>query len=1098
MDANQQMMERHQAALVWKARPIFLSSTFRDMHAERDYLREHGFKDLEVRLRERCHYLDIIDLRQGVETGDAADEAEREMRVLKVCLDEIERSKPFLVALLGDRYGWTPPPARIEAAARDAGLPPTVDVAGKSVTELEILYGVLENPDQRKRSRFYFRTVDRTGMPPEVAAKFPAESSDPDDPGTPAGRLKALKARIKRELPDRWRDYTLRWDPARKALTGLEAFDADVEKDLWADLEPETAAYLRDAPKTWQEADARAVADFVAERTRGYVERPAVTDAMLAHALSPAAPDADWAVVVTGAPGSGKSSLFGRAYQALTERAASGEVLLLSHAAGIFPLSGSVDRMLRRWISELAAWLGVPDPIVAAAAEQAAPSERMGEKPRITSEDIEKAFSNLLARAARTVRVVVLVDALNQFEPTIRARYLTWLPKVWPANARFIVTTLPGYAGTPITEKPGCRDLTVPPVSRDEARAIAERFYRERHHRAVNLRVLDVLLDQALPDGASAHGNPLWLVLALQEMNLLEADDFERADREFVQLEPAVRIEELQLSEARRLPPDIPGVYGELLARAERTCGTGPTRAFTGLVAVSRSGWRESDLRDLIPRVSAESWDELVFAGIRRALGLHVVQRGAYAQWDFFHASLRQTVLQRDLPDEAGQRRLHGILTDHLLALPEDDPLRISETMFHIFGEGDMWRGSRYLASLGNGEQWQFNIDAARSNSLDYMMDTHSRRGGEGTIAVLVDAIEGKNRAGNGLTAVSWTLNLLDIPGLVQSDVHVLLDLILFFLNDGLYIRARAESERQQLLEAVAQRFEEMVTRGGNTISAKRDLALCYTKLGNLCVRQGNYEQALAFYRNNLELHEDLKTINPQFCVTGRANPPPLDSFGHSGPWGWGNGILSRRDPVCARLNLGDLYMHLQRYREAQECYQAALLLTQETLQFTRLSLPEFCYDFAVCHCRLGDLYSKTGHHAKAVEFFNNAVRIASELLKLCPEVTDFHKLIGDSDIHLGMLCRRLGEEAKSLEFFQKAIVVREKLRTTHPDDADVARDLALARYMLGEAMIHIDPLEALQHTMDACGILKRLADEGRLPDKEAAQVLEKLEHIVG
>jgi len=151
MAGNQQGLES-QAPLIWKARPIFISSTFQDMHAERDYLREHGFKELEARLRERCHYLDTIDLRQGVETLSAAGEAAREMQVLKVCLDEIERCKPFLIAILGDRYGWIPPAARIEAAAHDAGLPLSVEVSGKSVTEFEILHGVLENPDQKQRS----------------------------------------------------------------------------------------------------------------------------------------------------------------------------------------------------------------------------------------------------------------------------------------------------------------------------------------------------------------------------------------------------------------------------------------------------------------------------------------------------------------------------------------------------------------------------------------------------------------------------------------------------------------------------------------------------------------------------------------------------------------------------------------------------------------------------------------------------------------------------------------------------------------------------------------------------------------------------------
>ncbi len=351
-------------SLFWKARPIFLSSTFRDVGAERDWLRERAFVRLGEQLRARCHHLDTIDLRQGVETASEADAAKREMQVLKVCLQEIDRSKPFLVSMLGDRYGWIPPPERITAAARDAGLPPSVEVAGRSVTELEILYGVLENPDQKKRSWFCFRTVERAGMPPEIAAKFPAETPS-NDPDSSAGRLRALKERIRREMPDRLREYTLRWDPAAGMLTGFDDLDRQVERDLWSDLDVETATYLRDAPKTWQEADARMLADFVAERTRGYVERPAVTGPMIDHALSAASPSADRGLAVTGESGGGKSSLFGRVWQTLQPRAAAGEILLLAHAAGIFPQSGQVDRMLRRWITELTAFLQVPDPLAA-------------------------------------------------------------------------------------------------------------------------------------------------------------------------------------------------------------------------------------------------------------------------------------------------------------------------------------------------------------------------------------------------------------------------------------------------------------------------------------------------------------------------------------------------------------------------------------------------------------------------------------------------------------------------------------------------------------------------------------------------------------
>lgn len=812
-------------ALVWKARPIFVSSTFRDMHPERDHLRNNGFPRLAEQLRERCHYLDTIDLRQGVESAEEVDEAKREMQVLKVCLDEIERSKPFLVALLGDRYGWIPPAQRIAAAARDAGLPDSVEVAGRSVTELEILYAVLENLDQRKRSWFYFRTLDRTGMPPDVSAKFHAEAPS-DDPASPAGRLRALKERIRREMPDRVRDYTLGWDATKQELTGLAELDRQVAADLWTDLDTETAAYLRQAPKTWQEADARAVTDFVAERQRGYVERPAVTDPMLEHALSPAAPPALWGLSVTGESGGGKSSLFGRVYDALQPRAVSGEIVLLAHAAGIFPMSGQVDRMLRRWVSELAATLGRPDPLEQPDSPQVAGA---GVDPRsqaaagATAEEIDKAFASLLGQAATQRRVVVLVDALNQFEPTARAQHMTWLPGLWPENARFIATAIPIQATATLAKRPGCRELPVPQVTSEEAREIARRFYRERHHRDTNPQVLDALLAKQLADGNPAHGNPLWLALALQEMNLLEADDYERAEREYAHLAGAERMQALQLDEARNLPPDVPGVYGELLDRAERGFGQAWAGAFTALLAVSRAGWRESDLQELMPAVSGQPWDDLAFADVRRALGTHVVQRGAQAQWDFFHAALRDTVLRRGLAEEAPRRRLHGLIVGHLEGLPPGDPLRIGESMFHLIGLGDRERAADYLGAI-QALQWS---DAEAKSAL------------AAAVAVMVQAVQSAADGAGRERLTEWIAELMQ--GDKDERAGRVANTVVFDLNDALAIsgEARTEGPRFELLRAARQSLERLAAADPSNAGWQRDLVVSCWRMADIAEKAG-------------------------------------------------------------------------------------------------------------------------------------------------------------------------------------------------------------------------------------------------------------------
>ena len=82
---------------------VFISSTFRDMHTERDYLVKYVFPELRERcLRKGIHLVDI-DLRWGVTEKEA-----EEGKALAICLDEIENCRPFFIGILGERYGWTP------------------------------------------------------------------------------------------------------------------------------------------------------------------------------------------------------------------------------------------------------------------------------------------------------------------------------------------------------------------------------------------------------------------------------------------------------------------------------------------------------------------------------------------------------------------------------------------------------------------------------------------------------------------------------------------------------------------------------------------------------------------------------------------------------------------------------------------------------------------------------------------------------------------------------------------------------------------------------------------------------------------------------
>ena len=256
---------------MWRARPVFTSSTFVDMQAERDHLRNFVFPELEERLRERRHHLEWVDLRLGIATASESDEAVRELRVLKVCLAEVRRSRPFLIVLLGDRYGWVPPEDRIRAAAAEEGF--TADVAGRSVTDLEIDYGVLSEPEQQTRSIFYFRApLPYADMPPEIAALYSDDHDSAAGAADRSHRLAALKQRITTGLPGRVRSYAAGWDAGRRRVVGLEAWGRQVLEDIWAELASETAGAV-DADLPWQQAERNAVLDFAEDRARDFVGR---------------------------------------------------------------------------------------------------------------------------------------------------------------------------------------------------------------------------------------------------------------------------------------------------------------------------------------------------------------------------------------------------------------------------------------------------------------------------------------------------------------------------------------------------------------------------------------------------------------------------------------------------------------------------------------------------------------------------------------------------------------------------------------------------------------------------------------------------------
>ncbi|KAL5022413.1 hypothetical protein ScPMuIL_001568 [Solemya velum] len=183
----------------WRTARVFISSTFRDMHGERDLLTRYVFP--ELRAFGKKHYINVyeVDLRWGV-----TEEESRSNRSLEVCLSEISRCQ-FFIGILGERYGWTPD----EYAVPDT---PEFDWVreykkGASITELEMHCAALSHPHQQKeKAFFYFRNKEfERDVPKEFKSDFLVEDGDAKV------KMEKLKERIRQSGLEVYDSYSCEW-----------------------------------------------------------------------------------------------------------------------------------------------------------------------------------------------------------------------------------------------------------------------------------------------------------------------------------------------------------------------------------------------------------------------------------------------------------------------------------------------------------------------------------------------------------------------------------------------------------------------------------------------------------------------------------------------------------------------------------------------------------------------------------------------------------------------------------------------------------------------------------------------------------------------
>jgi nephrocystin-3 len=502
---------------------VFVSSTFLDMQGERDELVGTTFLDLRRQFRERGVELLEVDLRWGVTEQDVT---------LDVCLSEVNRCKPYFIGLLGQRYGTLLTDSELTPELL-ADFPVLRDGVGRSLTEIEILQGVLNDPDTAKHALFFERDpawLDTLNQ--EQRASF-EEQTEPA-----RAKLADLKARI-RGTAAIVREYKTPKDigNAVKGALGaaLEASFPQVEApDAFTQTHRLHAAYARD----------RLGPHIGAEL---YLDR---FDQWMGQADAPP-------LLITGASGGGKSKLIAKWLQA--QRAKAGNDIMFAHYLGASPDSADPIQLMRRLWEHL--------------------NRATGDTVDLPGGNVElmDVASGLVERIAQAAafaerndcQILIALDGLDKLSSESDLR---WLPSVLPPRVKLVTSSLDGEAKGAALAR-GWGAIEVKPLDATGQSAFI----------AVTLKLwgksdLQPLRKQRILAHPLA-GLPLFLKTVLEELRVsatnavLDArlDDYLKAG-------------------------DMPGLFARVLERLERDCGRALVERALSLIEASRAGLEEAEI----------------------------------------------------------------------------------------------------------------------------------------------------------------------------------------------------------------------------------------------------------------------------------------------------------------------------------------------------------------------------------------------------------------------------------------------------------------------------------------------------------------------
>jgi nephrocystin-3 len=436
---------------------VFISSTFLDLHEEREILVKKVFPDFRRLCRQRGVTFTEVDLRWGLTDEDIALG-----QVIRTCLEEIDRCRPYFIGITGDRYGYLPQLHEIYGdpllLERYPWIEPVL-AEGASILDLEFRHAALNNPDAARDSvAFFFRRAE-----------------DPDATSPELERLRSLQHRLRQAgfHPIEFRE------PGTIAELVHDYLRTILDRDF-ADARPPSPL---EQIRREQEA-------FAQSRRFAYIPNPSLLNRLTTHITSDDPP-----LVLYAESGSGKSSLL--AHWAHQLRRANPPPFVIEHYVGIGATATDHLAIIRHIMLELA--------------------DRYHLKRELppTEEALIKELPFWLAEV-QGERLVLILDGLNQLGGS--GHTLHWLPSFIPPNVRLVISTTVETTLT-IARQRGWTTLGMQPLSEPERRALIIRYLAEFHKSLPR-----TIIDRLATDPKCAH--PLFLRTVLEEVRLFGIHEY--------------------------------------------------------------------------------------------------------------------------------------------------------------------------------------------------------------------------------------------------------------------------------------------------------------------------------------------------------------------------------------------------------------------------------------------------------------------------------------------------------------------------------------------------------------------------------------------